>query len=175
MTDITREAVEARAALLRSDYAADGAAVDADMLLALVNDRDRLATNLGHWRTEIGKLHSKVDRLTTDRDRLAGELAKAMKWAKDAIFSDSEYVKAVDQRADEIAAENATLTADLVAARNAATDAASSLAAAISLLRRGGKKATPSDKMFEQMLLDYEAALNRTRAAFAQANKTEGA
>jgi hypothetical protein len=32
---------------------------------------------------------------------------------------------------------------------------AASLAAAISLLEKGGKKAAPSDKMFEQMLTDY--------------------
>ena len=81
MTDITREAVEARVALLLSDYAADGAAVDAGMLLELVNDRDRLAE----------------------------KLAEARKWARDAIFFDSEYVKAVDQRANEIAAVNAIL------------------------------------------------------------------
>jgi hypothetical protein len=34
-----------------------------------------------------------------------------------------------------------------------------SLAAAISLLEKGGKKAAPSDKMFAQMLADYKAAL----------------
>ena len=79
MTDTNKGTVAMWVALLRADYAAKGAAVDAHMLLALVNDRDRLA----------------------------GELAEARKWAKDAIFFDSEYVKAVGQRADEIAAENA--------------------------------------------------------------------
>jgi hypothetical protein len=44
-------------------------------------------------------------------------------------------------------------------------DVASSLAAAISLLERGGKKAAASDKMFEQMLTDYRGSLNRARAA----------
>jgi hypothetical protein len=43
-------------------------------------------------------------------------------------------------------------------------DVASSLAAAISLLERGGKKAAASDKMFEQMLTDYRGSLNRARA-----------
>lgn len=41
----------------------------------------------------------------------------------------------------------------------------SSLTAAISLLERGGKKAAPSDKMFEQMLTDYRKALEAGLAA----------
>ena len=46
-------------------------------------------------------------------------------------------------------------------------DAVAHLAAAISLLERGGKaakKAAPSDKMFDQMLKDYKASLSRVRA-----------
>lgn len=43
-----------------------------------------------------------------------------------------------------------------------------SLAAAISLLERGGKKAAPSDLMFEQMLADYRNALEVGRAALSQ-------
>ena len=46
----------------------------------------------------------------------------------------------------------------------AAIDVATSLAAAISLLERGGKKAAPSDEIFEQMLVDYRNSLERTRA-----------
>ena len=55
-------------------------------------------------------------------------------------------------------------------------DLAASLAAAISLLERGGKaakKAAPSDKMFDQMVEDYKASLNRARkalTAFQQEN-----
>lgn len=37
------------------------------------------------------------------------------------------------------------------------------LAAAISLLENGGKKAAPSDKMFDQMLIDYRSALDTAR------------
>ncbi len=58
-------------------------------------------------------------------------------------------------------AENARLT-------DVTIDLASSLAAAISLLERGGKaakKAAPSDKMFDQMIADYRASLRRARAA----------
>lgn len=43
-----------------------------------------------------------------------------------------------------------------------------SLAAAISLLERGGKKAAASDRMFERMLDDYRAALEVGRNALSQ-------
>lgn len=51
--------------------------------------------------------------------------------------------------------------------------AMASLAAAISLLEGGGKKAAPSDKMFEQMLVDYRKALDGARAAAMPANYTK--
>ena len=44
-----------------------------------------------------------------------------------------------------------------------------SLVAAISLLERGGKKAAPSDKMFDQMLVDYRNAVEKARAAWIKA------
>ena len=52
--------------------------------------------------------------------------------------------------------------------RRTAIDVAASLAAAISLLEKGGKaakKAAASDRMFDQMLTDYRASLDRARAA----------
>jgi hypothetical protein len=52
------------------------------------------------------------------------------------------------------------------AEREALLDVTASLVAAVSLLRRGGKKAAPSDRMFEQMLLDYENSIERGRAAW---------
>jgi hypothetical protein len=55
--------------------------------------------------------------------------------------------------------------ADLARLRDACVDAAAHLAAAISLLERGGEKAAPSNKMFRQMMEDYKASLKRTRAA----------
>lgn len=56
--------------------------------------------------------------------------------------------------------------------REALTHTAARLMAAISLLERGGKaakKAAPSDKMFDQMLTDYRAAVDSARAALAAA------
>ena len=49
-----------------------------------------------------------------------------------------------------------------------AVDVMASLAAAISLLERGGRKAAASDKMFAQMLVDYNASLDRARAALGR-------
>jgi hypothetical protein len=53
--------------------------------------------------------------------------------------------------------------------REALTDILAHLAAAISLLERtpAAKKAAPSNKMFDQMLADYHASLERGRAALA--------
>ncbi len=56
--------------------------------------------------------------------------------------------------------------------RAAFLGATAALAAAISLLERGGKKAAPSDKMFAQMLVDYNKALDAARAALAEAEAT---
>ena len=56
--------------------------------------------------------------------------------------------------------------------REALTHTAAHLVAAISLLERGGKaakKAAPSDKMFDEMLKDYRAAVDNARAALAAA------
>jgi hypothetical protein len=48
-----------------------------------------------------------------------------------------------------------------------------SLAAAISLLERGGKKAAPSDKMFALMLDDYRKSLEVARAYLASCTPTQ--
>ena len=55
--------------------------------------------------------------------------------------------------------------------REEALHGAASLAAAISLLERGGKaakRAAPSDRMFDQMLDDYRRSLETLRAALAE-------
>lgn len=48
------------------------------------------------------------------------------------------------------------------------TDVTASLAAAISLLERSPKTAAPSNKMFDQMLDDYRASLERARQALSK-------
>jgi hypothetical protein len=57
------------------------------------------------------------------------------------------------------------LKADTARRREVGIGVAASLAAAISLLERGGKRVAPSDKMFAVMLDDYRAALTAYRAA----------
>lgn len=48
------------------------------------------------------------------------------------------------------------------------------LIAATSLLSRSSKKAAPSNKMFDQMLVDYNNSADRGRAAIAAAKKEIG-
>ena len=48
--------------------------------------------------------------------------------------------------------------------KRALINTGTNLLAAISLLENGGKKAAPSDKMFEIMLSDYRAAADRAAA-----------
>lgn len=107
----------------------------------------------------------------TDADRdedLADEIAEAIsdtldmdwqpKWAAPSII-------AIINRERRIAREEGAK-----AMQKIAIDVGARLAAAISLLERGGKaakKAAPSDRMFDQMLVDYKASLERLRTALA--------
>ena len=66
---------------------------------------------------------------------------------------------------ERIRAENARLEARVKELEDALVDGAGSLAAAISLLEHGGKKAAPSDRMFKMMLKDYRKSLKHIRIA----------
>lgn len=52
--------------------------------------------------------------------------------------------------------------------REIVIDLLSSLVAAVSLLKKGPKKAAPSDRMFDAMVADYEKAIERGRAALKE-------
>lgn len=65
---------------------------------------------------------------------------------------------------DEAEARAVKAEAERDAANALLLHTAASLAAAISLLERGGKKAAASDKMFAQMLTDYRKTLDAARA-----------
>lgn len=69
---------------------------------------------------------------------------------------------------DEAVALCAAVAQEAIAAerehsREICIDLISHLAAAHSLLSRSSKKAAASDKMFDQMLTDYQASINRGR------------
>src|SRR3954452_24881213 len=75
--------------------------------------------------------------------------------------------------AQEIERLAALAQSDAEPKRDAFTQVLASLVAAVSLLKRGGKaakKAAPSDKMFDQMIIDYERAIEQGRAALAQSD-----
>ena len=55
--------------------------------------------------------------------------------------------------------------------KDLAIDLMASLAAAISLLEKGGEKGAPSRKMFDIMLEDYKRSLDRARQYFNDDNK----
>ena len=46
-------------------------------------------------------------------------------------------------------------------------DVLASLVAAVSLLKRGSKRADPSDRMFDLMIADYERSIERGRSALS--------
>lgn len=73
-------------------------------------------------------------------------------------------------------AARAHLDARVAELDEALVDVTASLVAAISLLERGGKaakKAAPSDRMFDQMLVDYQASVDRARAVFSATARRE--
>lgn len=75
---------------------------------------------------------------------------------------------------DEFGNTHCPLRAELARTREALTRTTVSLIAAISLLKGGGKKAAASDKMFEQMLRDYQRAVDLGCAALAKPEPADG-
>lgn len=98
----------------------------------------------------------------------------AMTLAEDARIeggrlANAEYLAVrIAAVSDEILARAVKAEARVAELEGVAVDVMASLAAAISLLERGGKKAAASDKMFAQMLVDYNASLDRARAALGR-------
>ena len=106
------------------------------------------------------ELRAEVERLTEANREAAMKSLADLGQAQEAL-----------DRAIAADAEAARLRGLLDEAREVTMCAASSLAAAISLLERGGKaakKAAPSDTMFDVMLNDYRTSLEKARAALAK-------
>jgi hypothetical protein len=64
--------------------------------------------------------------------------------------------------------------AQVAALREVGLGCLASLVAAIDLLGRGGKKAAPSDKMFEVMLEDYRRSVDKARAVLTDITPAVG-
>ena len=148
-----------------------------------------------HWRQIAHDQRAEMARLTKERDEARAEIADSklengyvIGWNAGwdeafqrlkfptmlrKMWSGGEVQRWFDERrAEQIGPFPGPLSERMFAAEarvaeleRVAVDVMASLAAAISLLERGGKKAAASDKMFEQMLVDYNASLDRARAA----------
>ena len=94
-------------------------------------------------RARIAELEAELTSEQDRADRIAREL-DALRWGQEAS---AEYTKQM---------------------RKALKDTTVCLVAAVSLLESGGKKAAPSNKMFEQMLDDYKNSIERGRAALGE-------
>ena len=86
----------------------------------------------------------------------------------DVVVSGQELLKVYAAAVNEALTAIAERDARIAALEAALKDATVRLVAAISLLERGGKKAAPSNKMFEQMLVDYKNGVERARAALGE-------
>jgi uncharacterized coiled-coil protein SlyX len=85
---------------------------------------------------------------------------------QEARIAELESMIAVHRLAVDVDALKARI-AELEAALS---DTTAHLVAAVSLLERGGKKAAPSNTMFEQMLVDHKNSIERARAALEKKN-----
>ncbi len=75
-----------------------------------------------------------------------------------------QAAKVIEEQAARIAELERKLESARSDALHEVLPVASSLAAAISILENGGKKAVASDRMFEQMMTDYRKSLGDFRA-----------
>jgi hypothetical protein len=125
---------------------------------------EELVKRLRSWAKDIQEGSTAVYAMDLDLKNAASRI-EALTSERDALkqISADHVLKELEQAARAAAAE-----AKLAKAGDAAVDTGASLAAAISLLERGGRKAAPSNKMFDQMLVDYRNSLERTRITLAE-------
>ena len=171
-TPITREAVEARVALLRSDYAADGAAFDADMLLALLSRAEKSEEMAQFYKDAFRKMEADFGAVCAERDE-----------AREKIRKDAWLVEAHRNVRDKLQAEVTTLTSDLTAARKTIEGMREALQIALNSSEYtrddGGTNCRFCDEDMDHEgtfkdMHNKDCIVHRFRAALAQANKTEG-
>jgi hypothetical protein len=104
------------------------------------------------------------------KDALYAELQKVMEAHNTALAERDDAREAItllDRDVFNLDAALKKAEAKNERLRETANDVLAHLVAAISVLSRGGtRKAAPSAKMFSQMLKDYQAAIDRARAAY---------
>ncbi|MCA9368570.1 hypothetical protein KC887_10100, partial [Candidatus Kaiserbacteria bacterium] len=130
-------------------------------------DADIYETAERYWRARVAAAYEaaaqEVDCGCKCRDAVLAAETKVDRWYACAQ-STCAAMSARDIRALTPDDAKATLEAVRREERQFGIPVAAALAAAISLLERGGKQAAASDKMFDQMLTDYQRALNDYRA-----------
>jgi hypothetical protein len=94
---------------------------------------------------------------TTTSDRAADEIERLR---AQVILLERQFGEYVERFLSDVECTNDKLRRY----KKALMETTASLAAAISLLERGRKKAAPSNKMFDQMILDYKKSLDAARA-----------
>ena len=127
-----------------------------DNALQYINDADiaALTRRLAGTAVDYKELYEAAKRDAEEAEAYAAELEAKLDTMVAALAYEGRRTDAAETK--------------LAKAVEAAIDAGASLAAAISLLEKGSKKAAPSNKMFDQMLADYRASLERTRTTLAE-------
>jgi len=134
-----------------------------DDLVKRLADAD--AYNAKHYvRDPHKEAKDRIEELTGERDEALNQLDSA----RHSVAVLEKRVKTFSEGWGIADKGRIEAEAKLAKAVEAAIDTGASLAAAISLLERGGKKAAPSNKMFDQMMVDYRASLERTRTTLAE-------
>lgn len=130
-----------------------------------MDDYDPMSEFLDAINAEADSRAEQIATLTADLSA-ARETIKALQ----ADLSASEtFYEEERTRAENLEGDFKGAREEIERLRGATVDTAGHLAAAISLLEHSPKKCAPSDTIFDMMLADYRASLERARQALSTA------
>lgn len=116
-----------------------------------------------------------------DRTVLLAVIGCAMRWAPEARIIGNVRAGDIERALFSLLEAQATDAQSLTSAQKqiatlteAFKDVLAHLVAAVSLLERSPKTGAPSNRMFDQMLADYNASIERGRAAYAKLDGSSG-